>query len=98
MDADERIDLKPTSDPGFIDAFADEVARVDAGFEITSKGPETDPSNLAFSPGDIASVLGLFSDLFMTGPICSRADRGRTAHQAEEDRDHLAVSVLPFGA
>lgn len=69
MDADERIDLKLTSDPDFIEAFADEVARVDAGYEITSKGRETDPSNLAFSLGDIASVVGLFSDLLMTGPI-----------------------------
>lgn len=69
MAANQGIDLKLVSEPEFVEAFAEEVTRVDAGFEVRSKGRETDPSNLAFDLGDVASVVGLLSDLFMAGPI-----------------------------
>jgi hypothetical protein len=65
-DLETGTEIKFAGEAEFVDALAEEAAAT-GGFEVVSKGEETDPGDLGFDFATIAALVGLVSNL--VGPL-----------------------------
>lgn len=85
------IELRFLSDEAFIEDVTNELS-ADSSIKMGTPTVVTDPSDLSLDFITVSAVIGLFSDLFMSGPIIPAL--GRVIRRSESRRVRIES---PFG-